>query len=174
MPDNSYNVVEFDEEAVKLELRFIDVGSVEIGKFKLKPEVPESIGKYRKLTSTKRVFFVSVKNDLRTKIAEYVFNKISPDNMHAISYGTSPSKSLSEVAVEFAKKRGVKLTKPKKLTEEMLEDADYVISLDESVDVRRVDEVWKLSTPNSYEDALKLCKVIEGKVEELIRRLLLN
>lgn len=56
----------------------------------------------------------------------------------------------------------------------MLEDADYVISLDESVDVRRVDEVWKLSTPNSYEDALKLCKVIEGKVEELIRRLLLN
>ena len=174
MPDNNYNVIEFDEEAVKLELRFIDLGGVEIGKFKLKPEIPESIDKYRKLTSTKRVLFISVKNDLRTKIAEYVFNKVSPDNMYAISCGTSPSKSLSEIAVEFARKRGVKLTKPKKLTEEMLEDADYVISLDENVDVRRIDEVWNLAIPNSYEEALKLCEVIEGKVKELIRNLLLS
>ncbi len=170
MPDNNYNIVEIDGDTVKLTLRFIDLGSVEIGTFKIKPEVPESIEKFHRLTQTKRVLFLSKKNDCRSLIAEAIFNKISPMNMHALSSGISPAKEPDRLAEKVAKLVGYEIGRPKKLTDDVFEEVDYVVSFDEDV---KADECWKIRKPKNEEEAFEVIRKLEELVRELIKKIMI-
>ncbi len=170
MPDNNYNIIELDESSLRLKLRFVDLGEIEIGKFSIKPETPESIMKYHKLSITKKILFLSRKNSCRSKIAEVLFNSLSPMNMHSVSAGTSPENSVDELARSVMDEMGYALSEPRKLSHEMREDAYYTVSFEEEIDA---DEHWKLARPRNLEECKKLVKEIEERVRDLIGRLLI-
>ncbi|WP_457554367.1 metallophosphoesterase family protein [Candidatus Pyrohabitans sp.] len=115
MPDNNYNIIEFDGESLKLKLRFIDLGEVEIGRFAIKHGLPEAISIYHSLTSTKRVLFISADVTRAERFAS-LFNRLSPENMHA-SIATPQNRRIGE----------------------LLESADYAVALEE---FDRANEVW--------------------------------
>jgi protein-tyrosine-phosphatase/predicted phosphodiesterase len=169
MPDNNYNIIEISEDGISLKLRFIDIGEVEIGRFKLKPETPESLRKYHKLTSVKKILFISKRNACRTKIAEALFNKISPDNMYAISAGTEPAKDVDPIVSKVLIEMGFSVSTPRKLRRGM-EEVDYVISFDEDVDA---DELWDIKVPVDKEDCKRVVKKIEKMINELVRKIIL-
>ena len=174
MPDNSYNIMEVEGEKINLKLRFVDLGEIDIGTFTLKPEIPESLLKYHRLTSTIKVLFVSEKNSCRTKLAEAIFNKISPHNMHAISAGIDPDRGLGHDMIEVAERAGLELTAPRRLTDEMVKDADYIVSFGEDVDRIKADEVWKIKPPENERECADLVGEIEKRVRELVRELLIS
>ncbi len=174
MPDNSYNIIEIEEERINLRLRFVDLGDVDIGTFTLKPETPESLLKYHRLTSTMKVLFVSKQNSCRTKLAEAVFNRISPHNMHAISAGIEPDKELTSIVVNMAGKFSLELTEPRKLNREMVEDADYVVSFEEDIGGINVNEVWKIEVPESEDEFGRVLQKIQENVKHLVRQLLMT
>lgn len=171
MPDNNYNIIEIGEGEITLRLRFVDLGEVEIGTFRLKPETPESLLKYQRLTSTRKVLFVSRRNACRTKIAEALFNRSAPDNMHAISAGVEPAGDVEFIASKVMSEMGISLTKPRKLVDGMLEDADYVVSFDE--DIVRADEVWNIDIPKDEGECRRVVGKINEGVKELVRRILI-
>lgn len=174
MPDNNYNIIEVGEESISLRLRFVDLGEVDIGTFTLKPETPESLLRYHRLTSTMKVLFVSKKNSCRTKLAEAIFNRFSPHNMHAISAGTEPGEKLNSIAVEMAEKFNLELTRPRKLTVEMVEDADYIVSFDEDVEGIDVNDIWKIEVPDSENEFGMVLQKIQENVKHLVRQLLMT
>lgn len=170
MPDNSYNIIEIGDEKISLKLRFVDLGEMEIGTFTLKPEPPDSIMKYHRLTSTRKILFISQRNSCRTKIAEAIFNKIAPHNMHAVSAGIGPCRDVDAIALSVGKSLGLKLSKPRKLVRDMVEDADYVVSFDESIEGTNPDEVWDIKAPTTEEEYLGMVREIERRVNELVRK----
>ncbi len=170
MPDNNYNILEIGDGEITLKLRFIDLGEVEIGTFRLKPETPESLLKYHRLTSTKKVLFVSRRNACRTKIAEALFNRVAPDNMHAVSAGTDPASDVEFLASKVMGEMGFSLTRPRKLVNDMLEDADYVVSFDDDI---RADEFWDIDAPKDEDECWKAVKKVDEKVRELVRKILI-
>ncbi|WP_457590705.1 metallophosphoesterase [Geoglobus sp.] len=174
MPDHSYNVIDISGDKITLKLRFVDFGEIEIGTFTLKPEPAESLLKYHRLTSTKKVLFVSEKDSCRTKIAEAVFNRLAPHNMYALSAGLQPGREVDGTAKAVAEKYGLKLTEPRKLSSEMVDDADYVISFEEGIEGIRVDEVWKIRHPETAEECHKILKELESAVRSLIKNLLVR
>ncbi len=85
MPDNNYNIIEIDGEYMRLKLKFVDHGEVDIGRFMLKRGMPRAISLYHNLTSTKRVAFVSEDIEMARRASE-LFNRTSPENMHAMAF----------------------------------------------------------------------------------------
>ncbi|WP_202319332.1 metallophosphoesterase [Archaeoglobus neptunius] len=170
MPDNNYNILKVGGGRIDLKLRFVDLGEVEIGSFQLKPVTPESMLRYHRLTSTRKVLLLSRRNDCRSKIAEALFNKLSPGNMHAVSAGLEPSASLNPMVSRILGELGLSVTKPKKFVEEMAKDADYVVSFDEDI---TADEIWKVKRPNNEDECRKLVKMLEENIRDLVWRILL-
>lgn len=170
MPDNNYNIIEVGEGEITLKLRFVDLGEVEIGTFRLKPETPESLQKFHRLTSTRKVLFVSRRNACRTKIAEALFNKVAPDNMHAISAGLEPAENVDFTASKVMKELGLSLAKPMKLVEDMVEEADYVVSFDQEI---KADEFWDVNLPRDEDKCRKIVKRIDEEVRALIGKILI-
>jgi 3',5'-cyclic AMP phosphodiesterase CpdA len=169
MPDNNYNILEFKSDSITLKLRFIDLGEVEIGTFRIKHETPESTGIYHRLSGTRKVLFVSRSNACRTKIAEAIFNEISPGNMHAVSAGTMPAENIDTIAAKILEEFGLKVSKPRKLSQEMLKDVDYVVSFDEEINA---DEYWNIRHPENAEDCRMAAKKIEELTRELVKKIL--
>ncbi len=116
MPDQNYNILEFNEEFFRLKLRFVEHGEIGIGRFAIKHGMPEAISIYHSLTSTKRVLFVATDVERARGMAD-VFNRLSPENMHA-SVVTPDNRRIGE----------------------LLTGADYVVALE---DFKNADDVWK-------------------------------
>lgn len=112
MPDNNYNIIEIDGESIRLTLKFVDYGEIEIGKFMLKRGMPRAISLYHNLTSTKSVAFVSENIEIARQASE-LFNRMSPENMHAAAFKSRAKE---------------------------LRDFDWVVGIG---DVPGVKEVWK-------------------------------
>ncbi len=169
MPDHNYNVIEIDDERLKLKLRFVDFGEVEVGSYAVKTEVPESVEIYHRIARPKKVLFVSKSNDCRTLMAEAIFNRVSPNNMLALSAGVEPSETIDAVAQEVMAEVGLRITtKPRKLSADMLKDFDVVIEFDEL----GFGEFWDVKKPGSREEYRDVRNEIWKKVEELARRML--
>lgn len=78
-----------------------------------------------------KVLFVCVGNSGRSQMAEAIFNYVAPKNMTATSAGTRPATRVSRKAVEVMREIGLDMrgAKPKKLTPEMVEEADRIITM---------------------------------------------
>ncbi len=170
MPDNNYNILEIEDSSITLKLKFVDYGEVEVGKFTIKPEVPESLSVYQRIAKPKKVLFLSKYNDCRTKIAEAIFNHVSPNNMLALSAGVEPTEEVDLRAMAVMREVGLKINgKPRSFSREMLEDFDVVIEFDNI----GIGEFWDIKRPVEIEEYRKVRREIWMRVEDLVKRLLM-
>jgi len=128
----------------------------------------------------KKVLFVCVENAGRSQMAEEIARSYGVD---ASSAGTLPASAINPTVVRAMKERGFNLTsnKPKMLTEQMIEDADYVVTMGcrvESVcpkpmivklDKKLLD--WHIDDPKGkpIEEVRKIRAQIENQVIELLK-----
>ncbi len=79
----------------------------------------------------KRVLFVCVHNAGRSQIAEALFNAYAGGRAFAISAGIDPVKALNIAVVASMRDAGFDIAgaTPKALTDEMVDAADYVVTL---------------------------------------------
>lgn len=169
MPDQNYNIIEIENESISLKLKFVDFGEIEIGKYLIKTDIPESIDIYHRIAKPKRILFISQANDCRTQMAEAIFNKISPNNMLALSGGLKPAESVDLRAMAVMKELGLKINrKPRKITKEMLKGFDIIVEFDEL----GLGEYWKIKKPVTMDDYREVRRDIWERVERLVNRLL--
>jgi len=78
-----------------------------------------------------RVLFVCVGNAGRSQMAEAFFNHLAPDNAVACSAGTLPADRVDPLVVELMLEEGIDISHavPKKLTGEMMNNADRIITM---------------------------------------------
>jgi len=128
----------------------------------------------------KKVLFVCVENAGRSQMAEAFARQYGLD---ASSAGTLPSSKINPVVVEAMKERGINLSdyKPKMLTDKMIEDADYVVTMGcraqdvcpkplvVKMEKKLVD--WQIQDPKDkpIEEVRKIRSEIETKVIELFK-----
>jgi len=128
----------------------------------------------------KKVLFVCVENAGRSQIAEAIARAYGID---AVSAGTMPAQTLNPTVVEVMRERGFNLSsnKPKMLTNQMIEDADYVVTMGckvESVcpkpliikmEKKLVD--WQIDDPKGkpIEEVRKIRSQIENQMIELLK-----
>lgn len=129
----------------------------------------------------KRVLFVCVENAGRSQMAEVIARSYG---IEASSAGTIPAATVNPMVVEVMKERGFDLSssKPKMLTNEMIEDADYVVTMGCKVEdvcpkplivkmeKKLVD--WHIDDPKGkpVEDVRKIRSEIETRVIELLKK----
>lgn len=79
----------------------------------------------------KTVLFVCVGNSGRSQMAEAFFNHLAGGRAQAFSAGTNPASSIDLNAVGVMKEIGIDIgdKRPKKLTLEMLEQANTVVTM---------------------------------------------
>ena len=130
----------------------------------------------------KKVLFVCVENAGRSQMAEAFARQYGAD---AVSAGIIPSEKVNPVVVEAMKERGINLSdyKPKMLTDKMVEDADYVVTMGcRAVDVCPKPLVvkmekklldWHIEDPKgkSLEEVRKIRSEIESKVVDLFNKM---
>jgi protein-tyrosine-phosphatase len=102
-------------------------------------------------------------------MAEAIFNKISPNNMLALSAGLEPADSVDLRAMAVMKELDLKVNgKPRRVSENMLKDFDVIIEFDDL----GLGERWEIKKPEAIEEYREVRREIWEKVEELVRKLL--
>jgi protein-tyrosine-phosphatase len=128
---------------------------------------------------TKRVLFVCVENAGRSQMAEGFARAYG---LMASSAGTIPAEKVNPIVVEAMKERGIALpAKPKMLTEQMIREADLVITMGCSVQgvcpkplIQQVEKKlfdWHIEDPKGkpLDQVREIRTQIESKVMELLK-----
>jgi len=128
----------------------------------------------------KRALFVCVENAGRSQMAEAIARAYGVD---ASSAGTIPASAVNSTVVEAMKERGFNLAsnKPKMLTNQMIEEADYVVTMGCRVDdvcpkplIVKMEKLvdWHIDDPKGkpIEEVRKIRSEIESKVLELLKK----
>ena len=128
----------------------------------------------------KTVLFVCIGNAGRSQMAEAFFNTMAKGRAQAFSAGTNPAKSVDPKVVELMKEVNIDIsdTQPKRLTLEMLEQADRVITMGcgvaESCPVTFTEtEDWELDDPKGQpvEKIREIRDEIQRRVEKLLKEI---
>ena len=125
------------------------------------------------------VLFICIHNAGRSQMAEAFFNKLSGGRYIGLSAGSKPSENVNPVVVDAMKEIGIDISgnKPKKLTKEMLLEADLAITMGCGEDACPIapNELreWNIEDPHgkSIEVIRKIRDDIRKKIENLIREL---
>jgi arsenate reductase (thioredoxin) len=128
----------------------------------------------------KKVLFVCVENAGRSQMAEAFGRAYGLDTSSA---GTIPAEKVNPTVVQVMRERGMALPgKPKTLTEEMIREADLVVTMGCSVEevcpkplVEQMEKKladWHIDDPKGkpIEDVRKIASQIENKVLELLKK----
>ena len=126
----------------------------------------------------KTILFVCVHNSGRSQMAEAFFNQVAGGKAQAFSAGTQPSDRVNPVVVEAMKEVGIDIShnKPKKLTVDMVEAADRMITMGCGDDAAGLcpariieTENWELEDPKGQPLATvrKIREQVKAKVAEL-------
>jgi protein-tyrosine-phosphatase len=128
----------------------------------------------------KKVLFVCVENADRSQMAE-AFGRAY--GLEASSAGTVPAEKVNPLVVQIMKERGISLPgKPKTLTQDMIREADLVVTMGcsvqqvcpkpmvEQMEKKLVD--WQIEDPKgkSIDEVKKIASQIESKVLELLKK----
>ncbi|MEM3556089.1 MAG: arsenate reductase ArsC [Candidatus Micrarchaeia archaeon] len=126
------------------------------------------------------ILFLCTENSARSQMAEGFFNFHNRNPEYkGISAGTKPAESVKPLAVEVMKEKGIDISnqKPKKLTFEMIERAERIVTMgctEGCVAVSPEKTVdWKLEDPagKSVEKFREVRDEIERRVRELVDEL---
>ena len=128
----------------------------------------------------KKVLFVCVENAGRSQMAE-AFGRAY--GLETSSAGTIPAEKVNPVVARVMQERGIPLPgKPKMLTQEMIKEADLVVTMGcsiqqvcpkpmvEQMEKKLVD--WKIEDPKGrpIEEVSKIASQIEAKTVELLKK----
>lgn len=125
----------------------------------------------------KTVLFVCVHNAARSQMAEAFLNEMAGGRHVGISAGSQPAERVNPVAVEAMAELGIDIsgTRPKRLTADMIERADLVVTMGCGENVcpivpKEVME-WDLEDPSGrpIEEVRETRDRIKELVSELIR-----
>lgn len=128
-----------------------------------------------------RVLFVCVQNAGRSQMAEAFARILGSDVLEASSAGTRPGRNVNPIVAEVMKERGIDISgnTPRLLTEQLVRDADVIITMGCSIEEacpapilkRSID--WSLEDPKGkrIEEVRPIRDQIERNVTELIRSL---
>jgi len=128
----------------------------------------------------KKVLFVCVENAGRSQMAE-AFGRAY--GLEATSAGTVPAEKVNPLVVQVMQERGISLPgRPKMLTEDMIKEADLVVTMGCSVQevcpaplVQQMEKKlvdWHIEDPKGkpIEEVRKIASQIENKTIELLKR----
>jgi arsenate reductase len=128
----------------------------------------------------KKVLFVCTHNAGRSQMAEAFFNKMVGGRAKGTSAGTQPSDKINPLVVAAMQEVGIDIRhkRPKKLTLEMMEDVDLVITMGcgaEGVCPASfvLTEDWQISDPEGkpMEQVRRIRDEVKTRVEKLIKEL---
>jgi arsenate reductase len=128
----------------------------------------------------RKVLFVCVENAGRSQMAEAIARAYGID---AASAGTMPAPTINPTVIQVMRERGFNLSskKPKMLSSQMIEDADYVVTMGCSVEsvcprpliVKMEKKLldWQIDDPKGkpIEEVRKIRSQIENQVIELLK-----
>lgn len=125
----------------------------------------------------KKVAFICVHNSCRSQMAEGWAKKLGTDVLEVYSAGTENYHEVKPLAVQVMKEAGVDMSghTPKLLTD-IPEEVDILITMGCNVVCPLMpnshSEDWGLDDPSGgpIEDYIKICDIIKGNVEDLIKR----
>ena len=126
----------------------------------------------------KTVLFVCVGNAGRSQMAEAFFNHLADGKARAMSAGTKPASEVSPVVIQAMKEVGIDIgsNRPKKLTPEMLDKAERVITMgcgaENVCPATWVEtEDWELDDPKgqNIEKVREIRDQIKARVEKLLK-----
>lgn len=126
----------------------------------------------------KNVLFVCVGNAGRSQMAEAFFNQLAQGKAKARSAGANPASEVSLTVIQAMKEVGIDISRnrTKKLTVDMIEQADKVITMGCSTEnvcpATFVEtEDWELEDPKgqSIEKVREIRDQIKAKVEKLLK-----
>ncbi len=126
------------------------------------------------------ILFVCVGNSGRSQMAEAFLNKLAAGRVKAISAGTQPAEEINPTVVEVMREVGIEIShqKPKRLTTEMIEQADKVITMgcgvEETCPANFVaTEDWGLDDPKGQprEKVREIREQIRARVRELLEKI---
>jgi protein-tyrosine-phosphatase len=128
----------------------------------------------------KKILFVCVENAGRSQMAEAFARAYG---VEAISAGTVPAEKVNPVVVQVMQEKGISLPgKPKVLTEDMIKQADLVVTMGcsvqevcprpmvEQMEKKLVD--WHIEDPKGkkIEEVRKIASEIQNKIVELQKK----
>jgi arsenate reductase len=125
----------------------------------------------------KKVLFICIGNAGRSQMAEAFFNHLAGGKAQAFSAGTNPASIVDPIVIELMKEVGINIgdKHPKKLTMDMLEQADKVVTMgcgvEQSCPVTLTEtEDWGLEDPKgkSVEKIREIRDEIRRRVENLL------
>jgi len=136
---------------------------------------------YSEMMKMKHVLFVCVENAGRSQMAEAFANHYGKGKLTASSAGVMLADKVNPLVVDAMKERGIdiSMSRPKMLTQKMVEEADIVITMGCSVEkfcpapfFKNVID-WKLEDPKgkSMEEIRKIRDEIEARVLKLIAKI---
>jgi arsenate reductase len=125
------------------------------------------------------VLFICVHNAGRSQMAEAFFNKLSEGHHRGISAGSNPASQVNPIVVETMKEVGIDISdkKPKKLSKEMILEAELAITMGCGEDTCPIvpNELreWDLEDPhNKTIDVVRTIRdEIKNRVEALVKEL---
>jgi arsenate reductase (thioredoxin) len=127
-----------------------------------------------------KALFICVHNAGRSQMAEAFFNKLADGKAIALSAGSKPAEKVNPAAVLAMSEAGIDISQkiPRKLTPELLEEVDRVITMgcgkDTACQASRVKtEDWELEDPagKSVEEVRRIRDEIEKRVKTLLKDL---
>ena len=125
----------------------------------------------------KRVLFVCVHNSGRSQMAAAFARRLANEGLEVESAGTEPSERVNAVVAQVMREQGIDVSqsRPRLLTQAMVDRADQVItmgcSMDESCPARFVPaDDWGLPDPEGK--SIEEVRGIRDQVEARVRRLL--
>jgi arsenate reductase (thioredoxin) len=125
------------------------------------------------------VLFICVQNAGRSQMAEAFFNRLSGGRHRGLSAGSRPSDAVNPVVVEALSEVGIDISgnKPKKLTKEMILEADLAVTMGCGEDACPVvpNELrdWDVEDPHGkpIETVRRIRDDIRRRVESLVEEL---
>ena len=126
----------------------------------------------------KKILFVCVENAGRSQMAEAFANFHSHGKIDALSAGTMPSDEVIPVVVQVMREKGIDISrnKPKRITMQMVKEADAIIVMGCSAEgfcpaplIKKVTD-WNIEDPKGkpVETVRRIRDEIETKVLRLI------
>jgi arsenate reductase len=131
----------------------------------------------------KKVLFVCVHNSGRSQMAEAFFNQLGGKKIIASSAGTQPADQIDPVVAYVMREKELDISRqiPRKLTAEMLDDTDGIISMgcgiEEACPAHLVPmDDWGIEDPagKTAEKVREIRDIIKNKVETLIKEMYLE
>lgn len=126
------------------------------------------------------VLFVCIHNSGRSQMAEAFFNHLARGRARAVSAGTSPDDNIDPAVTTVMKEVGIDLSraKPKLLTQEMISQADKVVSMgcgvEEVCPATYVEtEDWGITDPKGrpLEEVRRIRDEISARVMQMLEHL---